>query len=196
MTGSPPRLVLASSSRYRKALLDRLGLPYASVSPDIDESALPGEIPDVTVRRLALSKAQRVAADFPEALIIGSDQVAVLEGRVLGKPGNHDAAAAQLQAMSGSETLFHTALVLFDAASGRSDSAVVPTKVRMRTLSAAQIERYLRRDEPYDCAGSAKIEALGITLVESVHSSDPTALIGLPLIALTGMLQRAGIELP
>ncbi len=196
MTGSPPRLVLASSSRYRKALLDRLGLPYVSVSPDIDESALPGEIPDVTVRRLALSKAQRVAADFPEALIIGSDQVAVLEGRVLGKPGNHDAAAAQLQAMSGSETLFHTALVLLDAASGGSDSAVVPTKVRMRTLSAAQIERYLRRDEPYDCAGSAKIEALGITLVESVHSSDPTALIGLPLIALTGMLLRAGIELP
>lgn len=196
MTGSPPRLVLASSSRYRKALLDRLGLAYVSVSPDIDESALAGEIPAATAQRLALSKAQRVAVDFPGALIIGSDQVAVLEGRALGKPGSHDAATAQLQAMSGRETVFHTALVLLDAASGRSDSAVVPTTVRMRTLSAGQIERYLRRDEPYDCAGSAKIEALGISLVESVDSSDPTALIGLPLIALTGMLLRAGIELP
>lgn len=196
MTGSPPRLVLASSSRYRKALLDRLGLAYVSVSPDIDESALPGEMPAATAQRLALSKAQRVAADFPESLIIGSDQVAVLDGRALGKPGSHVAAAAQLQAMSGRETVFHTALMLLDAASGRSDSAVVPTTVRMRTLSAAQIERYLRRDEPYDCAGSAKIEALGITLVESVDSSDPSALVGLPLIALTGMLLRAGIELP
>lgn len=196
MSGSPPRLVLASSSRYRKALLDRLGLVYASVSPDIDESALPGEIPAATAQRLALSKAQRVAADFPDALIIGSDQVAVLDGRLLGKPGSHAAASAQLQAMSGRETVFQTALVLLDAASGRSDGAVVPTTVRMRQLTVAQIERYLRRDEPYDCAGSAKIEALGITLVESVDSSDPTALIGLPLIALTGMLLRAGIELP
>ncbi len=196
MSGSPPRLVLASSSRYRKALLDRLGLAYISASPDIDESALADETPAATALRLALSKARRIAADFPEALIIGSDQVAVLDGHVLGKPGNHEAATAQLQAMSGRDTLFHTALVLLDAASGRSESALVPTTVRMRPLSNTQIERYLRRDQPYDCAGSAKIEALGITLVESVDSSDPTALIGLPLIALTGMLLSAGIELP
>lgn len=196
MTAPLSRLVLASSSRYRKALLDRIGLVYASVSPDIDESALPAEMPAATAQRLALSKAQRVATDFPDALVIGSDQVAVLDGLIVSKPGVHDAAMAQLQAMSGRETVFHTALVLLDAASGRSESAVVPTRVRMRKLSDAQIERYLRRDEPYDCAGSAKIEALGITLVESVDSSDPTALIGLPLIALTGMLLRAGIELP
>ena len=192
----PARVVLASTSPFRRELLARLQIPFETIAPQADESALPDEAPAATALRLAEAKARAVSDNYPDALIIGSDQVAVLDGRLLGKPGSHAAASAQLQAMSGRETVFQTALVLLDAASGRSDGAVVPTTVRMRQLTAAQIERYLRRDEPYDCAGSAKIEALGITLVESVDSSDPTALIGLPLIALTGMLLRAGIVLP
>jgi septum formation protein len=196
MTMPPRRLVLASSSRYRRQLLDRLGLAYTCLSPDIDESPGPDESPEATALRLAQVKAQRIAATCEDALIIGSDQVAVLDSQRIGKPGDHDTAAAQLRAMSGRVTVFHTAVCLLDASSGALQSRVVPTRVRMRSLDDAEIERYLRRDQPYDCAGSAKIEAFGITLVEAVDSEDPTALIGLPLIALCAMLRHAGVALP
>lgn len=195
MTASP-QIVLASSSLYRRALLDRLGIKYQALSPDIDEQALPDETPIATAVRLAQAKARRIAANAPNALIIGSDQVAVLDQQAIGKPGNHAAAARQLQAMSGKTVLFHTALCLLNAATGVEQLDSVPTTVRFRKLDAPLIERYLQRDQPYDCAGSAKIEALGITLVEQVESPDPTALIGLPLIALTTMLLQEGIAIP
>lgn len=196
MNSQEARIVLASSSAYRRALLMRVGIECPSVSPDIDESPLPGEPPLTTARRLALAKAQKVAERETSALIIGSDQVAVLGRRVLGKPGNHAAATEQLRAMSGKSVEFHTALCLFNAASGKTQQTSVPTIVRFRELDAGQIERYLLRDRPYDCAGSAKIEAMGIALVESVESDDPSALIGLPLIALIGMLRQEGIVIP
>lgn len=195
MTASP-QIVLASSSPYRRALLDRLGIKYQALSPDIDEQALPDETPIATAVRLAQAKARRIAANAPNALIIGSDQVAVLDQQAIGKPGNHAAAARQLQAMSGKTVLFHTALCLLNAATGVEQLDSVPTTVRFRKLDAPLIERYLQRDQPYDCAGSAKIEALGITLLEQVESPDPTALIGLPLIALTTMLLQEGIAIP
>ncbi|MDH4150452.1 MAG: Maf family nucleotide pyrophosphatase [Betaproteobacteria bacterium] len=191
-----PDLVLASSSSYRKALIARLGLDCRSLAPDIDERALDQERPVETAMRLAVAKARKIATDAPAALIIGSDQVAVLGDTVLGKPGTHAAAAQQLRAMSGRSVVFHTALCLLDAATDAVQVANVPTTVQMRELDAALIERYLRRDQPYDCAGSAKIEALGIALVENVKSDDPTALIGLPLIALVSMLKRAGVVVP
>lgn len=177
-------------------LLDRLGLPYRVQVPAIDEEPQPGESPPATALRLAAAKACTVALSAPDALVIGSDQVAVLDATVLGKPGSHAAAAQQLQAMSGRTVIFHTAVSLLHAPSGRLQSAVVPTTVSMRVLDAAQIERYLQRDRPYDCAGSAKIEALGIALVERVHSDDPTALIGLPLITLVSQLRSEGVDLP
>lgn len=191
-----PDLVLASSSSYRKALIARLGLDCRSLAPDIDERALDQERPVETAMRLAVAKARKIATAAPAALIIGSDQVAVLGDTVLGKPGTHAAAAQQLRAMSGRSVVFHTALCLLDAATDAVQVANVPTTVQMRELDAALIERYLRRDQPYDCAGSAKIEALGIALVENVKSDDPTALIGLPLIALVSMLKRAGVVVP
>jgi len=191
-----PRIVLASSSSYRRTLLARLGIDCRALAPEIDERALPGEQPSATALRLAQAKAKRIADIEPAALIIGSDQVAVLDGQVLGKPGTHAAAVRQLQAMREKTVIFHTALCLFNAATGAAQVANVPTTVRFRRLDDAQIERYLQRDRPYDCAGSAKIESLGIALVEQVESSDPTALVGLPLIALTGMLAREGVILP
>lgn len=190
------RIVLASSSTYRKALIARLGLDCRSAAPDIDERALPAEAPAATALRLAQAKARKVAEREPAALIIGSDQVAVLDDQPVGKPGTHTAAARQLQAMSGKTVVFHTALCLLNSATDAMQLANVPTTVRFRKLDATQIERYLRQDQPYDCAGSAKIEALGITLVEQVESDDPTALIGLPLIALVTMLQKEGIHTP
>ena len=190
------RIVLASSSAYRKALLARIGLDCRVISPDIDENALQNEMPAATALRLAESKARRIAECEPAALIIGSDQVAVLDNELIGKPGSHAAAARQLEAMSGKTVVFHTALCLLNAATGVVQRANVPTTVRFRVLNSAQIERYLHQDQPYDCAGSAKIEALGIALVERVDSSDPTALIGLPLIALVNMLQQEGITIP
>ena len=194
---SPPEvIVLASSSRYRRSLLERLGLPFEVAAPHVDERAEPGETPRATALRLARTKARAVAKTRPHDLIIGSDQVASLEGAPLGKPGSHEAALAQLHAMRGRTVDFHTAVCLLDASRGSDEVDEVPTSVEFRRFSDAQAERYLRSDRPYDCAGSAKIEALGITLVERVQSTDPTALIGLPLIALTGMLIRAGIELP
>lgn len=196
MTALPREIVLASSSSYRKALIGRLGLVCTTIAPDIDESALPGESPVATATRLAQAKARKVATNKPEALIIGSDQVALLDNAVLGKPGTHASAVRQLRLMSGKTTVFHTAICLYDAASDEMQCANVPTTVQMRELSDETIERYLRQDQPYDCAGSAKIESLGIALVEKVESDDPTALIGLPLITLVSMLKRAGITLP
>lgn len=191
---SRPELILGSSSIYRRGLLERLGLPFICISPDVDEAPLPHETPAQTAHRLALRKAQTVATIHTRALIIGSDQVADLNGCALGKPGDHAGAMRQLRAMRGQRVIFHTALCLLDAASGRHQLETVPTTVQFRDLDDTQIERYLRREQPYDCAGSAKIECLGIALVERVESPDPTALIGLPLIALVGMLKREGIE--
>ena len=187
-------LILASSSLYRRQLLERLRLPFNICAPHVDESGHPGESARDTALRLAQAKAQAVAPRYPDDLIIGSDQVAVLDAMPLGKPGGHEAALAQLKLVRGRSVVFHTALCLLDASTGRSQIEGVATLVRFRNYTDAQAARYLELDEPYDCAGSAKIEALGITLVDRVESTDPTALIGLPLIALVSMLQRAGVE--
>jgi septum formation protein len=189
-------LLLASSSAYRRSLLDRLRVPYVAVAPHVDERPCDGETPRATAVRLAEMKARTVAASRPRDLVIGSDQVASLDGMAIGKPGSHDAALAQLLVMRGRVVIFHTALCTLDAGSGRSCVEEVPTAVQFRTFSDAQAARYLAIDTPYDCAGSAKIEALGIALVERVESTDPTALIGLPLIALVSMLQRFGVDVP
>ncbi|HSC63178.1 MAG TPA: Maf family nucleotide pyrophosphatase [Caldimonas sp.] len=188
------RLVLASTSPYRRELLSRLRLPFAVESPLVEERALPGETPAATATRLALAKASAVAARHGEAVVIGSDQVAELDGQGLGKPGDHAHATAQLRAMRGRTVVFQTAVAVVCAATGFAESTLVPVTVRMRSLGDAEIERYLRTEQPYDCAGSAKIETLGIALVESVGSDDPTALIGLPLIATCELLRRAGVD--
>ena len=190
------RIVLASSSAYRKALLARIGIACSACAPDIDESPLPGEAAAATALRLAGAKARKIGERESASLIIGSDQVAVLGTRVIGKPGTHAAATDQLRIMSGNTVTFHTALCLLNTATGSMQTANVPTTVRFRKLEGAQIERYLQQDRPYDCAGSAKIESLGIALVERVESEDPTALIGLPLIALVGMLLQEGVTIP
>ncbi len=187
-------LILASSSVYRRDLLQRLQLPFTSVAPDIDETPRAGELPAATALRLALVKAQAVAALHPHALVIGSDQVADLNGAALGKPGTHDNAVCQLRTMRGKRVVFHTALCLLDAASGRHQLVDVPTTVHFRELSDAQIERYLQLEQPYDCAGSAKIESLGVVLVHKIESDDPTALIGLPLMTLVSMLKHEQVE--
>jgi septum formation protein len=193
-----PRLILASSSAYRRGLLARLGLPFESISPDIDESALPGEAPEATALRLARAKAAAVASSAPGALVIGSDQVATLDGAQIGKPGNHTNALAQLQQMRGRRVVFHTALCLWDARAADPAQAAqlenVQTFVTFRDLPDEELDAYLRIEQPYDCAGSAKNEALGIAILEHIESSDPTALTGLPLIALTTMLRRAGVR--
>lgn len=190
-----PRLILASTSVYRRALLERLRLPFEVVAPHIDETALPGEPAIRTALRLAESKAEAVAAATGRtALIIGSDQVALLGEEQLGKPGDHATAVRQLQAMRGKNVVFHTALCLLNPATGNKQLENVPTTVFFRNCSDAQIEHYLRTEQPYDCAGSAKIEGLGIALVERIDSEDPTALIGLPLMRLTTMLLNEGIE--
>jgi septum formation protein len=188
-----PSLVLASSSRYRRELLGRLRLPFTVDVPNIDESSYPNERPQDTALRLAQEKARAVAIRHPEALIIGSDQVATLDDEQIGKPGNHARALEQLQRMRGRDVIFHTALCLFDARTGLQQHKIVPTYVRFRVLDDAQLDAYLRLEQPYDCAGSAKSEGLGIALIESMQSDDPTALIGLPLIALSGMLWQVGI---
>ncbi|HHH46854.1 MAG TPA: septum formation inhibitor Maf [Thiotrichales bacterium] len=192
---SDPRIILGSSSPFRRELLARLGLPFESVSPDIDESMLPGESPEAHVRRLSREKALAIAVDAP-ALVIGSDQVAVCEGEVLGKPGSHERAREQLRRLSGRCVLFHTGLCLRDTRTGELQEDSVATEVRFRGLSDEEIERYLRREQPYGCAGSFKSEGLGISLFESVRSDDPTALIGLPLIRLCEFLRRCGIAIP
>ncbi|HET7547557.1 MAG TPA: Maf family nucleotide pyrophosphatase [Usitatibacter sp.] len=190
-----PSLVLASSSPYRRQLLSRLGLPFESWSPDIDEAPLAGEAPRATAIRLARAKAQAGEARFPGAWIIGSDQVAELDGRPIGKPGTLANARRQLRELSGRSALFHTALCL-SRASARVRERVVTTDVAFRALSDAEIERYLAREPALDCAGSAKSEALGVSLLARLRGDDPTALVGLPLIALGEMLRAEGFEVP
>jgi septum formation protein len=187
-------LVLASTSPYRRQLLARLRLAFDVESPDVDESARDGEQPAQTAVRLALAKAVAVAARHGDAVVIGSDQVADLDGRGIGKPGDHARATAQLRAMRSRTVVFQTAVAVVCGATGFAETALVPVAVRFRDLDDAEIERYLRAETPYDCAGSAKIETLGIALVESVGADDPTALIGLPLIRTCELLRRAGID--
>jgi len=189
-------LVLGSSSRYRRELLERLRLPFTVAAPETDETPLPGEAPRALALRLALAKAQAVAALHPEAVVIGSDQVADLDGEPLGKPGNHARASAQLRRMGGRTVVFQTAVAVVCAASGFSEVDIAPVEVRFRPLDDATIERYLRAEQPYDCAGSAKSEGLGIALLDAIVSDDPTALVGLPLIRTCRMLRAAGLVLP
>jgi septum formation protein len=189
----PRQLVLASTSRYRRELLERLGLRFKTAAPDCDEGALPGEAAPETALRLSVLKARSVALRFGDALIIGSDQVAASEGRPLGKPGNHERATQQLRSLSGKAADFHTAITLLDARSAAVQSRVVRCSVVFRVLDERRIETYLRREQPYDCAGSAKAEGLGIALIARMETEDPTSLVGLPLIALTEMLERAGM---
>jgi septum formation protein len=193
---SLPCLVLASTSIYRRQLLERFGLPFEASSPQVDETRLPGEAPERLAQRLALAKARDVSRKHSGALIIGSDQVAALGAEIFGKPGSIENAASQLQHMSGQEVLFHTAVALIDGRSGREQHETVLTRVRFRPLSEPEIRRYLEREPALDCAGSAKCEGLGITLLDALSGDDPTALIGLPLIALARMLRAAGVELP
>jgi len=191
------RLILASSSVYRRELLARLQFTFESIAPELGESPRSGESPEQTALRLAQEKAEVIAKNQPEAIIIGSDQVATLDGLQIGKPGDHEAALAQLQLMRGREVTFHTALCVLD---NRQHAAVpvqiqdVCTMVKFRNLSDAELDAYLRIEQPYDCAGSAKNEGLGIAIIESIKSDDPTALTGLPLIALTSMLRNAGLS--
>jgi septum formation protein len=187
-------LVLASTSRYRRQLLERLHLPFEIAAPAVEEAPLPGESPAATATRLAQSKARAVAGAFPDALIIGSDQVAEVDGRRMDKPGSHERAVEQLRMLSGRSANFHTAVALLNSATGTLRTRLVPTRVRFRTLKEATIEAYLHREQPYDCAGSAKSEGLGIALLHAIECDDPTALIGLPLIALTDLLQAEGVE--
>jgi len=193
MRAQPRQLVLASASSYRKALLERLGLPFDVAPPHTDEQPLAGEDAADTALRLAGLKAQSVRAAHRDALIIGSDQVATSAGRILGKPGDHANAVRQLRALSGKSADFFTAVALLDSANGNLQTRVVPCRVHFRQLDDKRIERYLEREKPYDCAGSAKAEGLGIALIARIETDDPTSLIGLPLIALTEMLERAGL---
>ncbi len=188
------QLVLASTSPYRRELLARLGVPFEVAAPDVDETPLAGESSDETAQRLSLLKAQAVAEKYPDALIIGSDQVALLEGVQLGKPGTHEKAVAQLQSMRGKALEFHTALTLLNARTGSAQTANVPVRLVMREYTDAQIEHYLRRDQPYNCCGSAKSESLGIALIARFETEDPNALVGLPLIKLVEMLANEGLD--
>lgn len=194
----PPRLILASSSRYRRELFERLRVPFDVVVPAVDETPLAGESPAATALRLAEAKARAVAAGLDgqqAALVIGSDQVATYDDRQIGKPGSHANALAQLQAMRGREVLFHSALCLFDSRTDTAQTLDVVTRVQFRNLPDAALDAYLRAETPYDVAGSAKSEGLGIALLDAIESDDPTALVGLPLIALTRMLLAAGYPL-
>jgi len=188
------QLILASTSIYRRELLSRLQIPFSIASPDVDESPLAGELPEETAERLAQLKARAVKDQFKKALIIGSDQVAMLDGMQLGKPHTHDNAVKQLQLMRGKTVIFHTALCLYNNGSGNTQTAVVPYKVKFRKFTDEQIERYLLKEQPYNCAGSAKTEGLGITLIEKLQGDDPNALIGLPLITLIDMLLNEGVD--
>lgn len=192
----PAPLILAFSSMHRRALLERLQVPYEVCAPDIDESRAPDERPADYVARLSREKAQAVATRYPQALIIGSDQAAVLDAAILGKPGNRARALEQLRQASGRCVEFYTGLTLLNAATGATQTSVVTTRVHFRQLSDDTISRYLDKEQPYDCAGSFKSEALGIALFERIEGDDPTALIGLPLIALVGMLANQGVSIP
>ncbi|MGN6527494.1 MAG: Maf family nucleotide pyrophosphatase [Burkholderiaceae bacterium] len=191
---SRPELILASTSRYRRELLERLRLPFRAVSPDVDETPLPGEAPAALAERLALAKARAVAARFPDAVVIGSDQVADVDGRAIGKPGDHARATAQLREMSGRAIVFQTAVAVVRASTGFAELRRAPVTTRFRTLTDAEIEFYLRAEQPYDCAGSAKSETLGIALLEAIESDDPTALVGLPLMRTCALIRAAGLD--
>jgi septum formation protein len=195
MFSSDAGIVLASSSRYRRALLDQIGLAFVACPAEIDEAPRAGEAPIATATRLASAKARAVAPKFPEAVIIGSDQVASFDGiAAFSKPGGHAEAVGQLTQMSGRTVQFHTAVCVLNARSGTERARLVSTEVQFRTLTPNVIEAYLHKDRPYDCAGSARIESLGIALVERVTSDDPSALLGLPLIALIDLLAAEGIR--
>ncbi len=199
MTPSPhplPRtVVLGSTSRYRRELLARLHLPFEVSAPEVDETPLPGEAPRELALRLALAKAKAVAARHPEAVVIGSDQVADLAGQPLGKPGTHERAVQQLRQMRGQAVVFQTALAVVCLATGFEEVDLAPVRVQFRALTDTEIENYLQAEKPYDCAGSAKSEGLGIALLESIDNDDPTALVGLPLIRTARMLRAAGVKL-
>lgn len=188
-------VVLGSTSRYRRELLERLRIPFTVSAPGVDETPLPGETPQALARRLALAKARAVAAMHPDAVVIGSDQVADLAGQPLGKPGEHARAVQQLRQMRGQTVIFQTALAVVCLASGYEQVDLAEVSVVFRDLSDDEIEAYLRAEQPYDCAGSAKSEGLGIALLESIDNDDPTALIGLPLIRTARMLRQAGVKL-
>ncbi len=190
----PPALILASTSVYRRELLHRLRIPFTVVASHVDETAAPNELPAALATRLAVAKAHAVAQLYPAAAVIGSDQVAELHGTALGKPGNHQRATQQLRAMRGQQVIFHTAVAVVCAATHFEAVETARVRVTFRELSDDEIERYLQAEQPYDCAGSAKSEALGIALLESVESDDPTALIGLPLIRTCALLRRAGLD--
>ncbi|EHR72913.1 MAF protein [Burkholderiales bacterium JOSHI_001] len=187
-------LILGSTSRYRRELLQRLRVPFDVAAPQVDETPQPGEPPAALALRLALAKAQAVAAQHPLAIVIGSDQVADLDGQAIGKPGTHERAVAQLQAMRGRSVVFQTAVAVVRPASAFARTLLAPVTVRFRALSDHAIEHYLRLEQPYDCAGSAKCETLGIALLESIESDDPTALVGLPLIRTAALLREAGLD--
>jgi septum formation protein len=189
------KLVLGSTSKYRRELLQRLQIPFDVAAPDVDETPHPGELPAAIAQRLALAKARAVAASFPAAVVIGSDQVADLRGQPLGKPGNHLRATEQLRQMSGQTVVFQTAVAVVCLESGFEEQSLAAVKVRFRELSDDEIENYLRAEQPYDCAGSAKSEGLGIALLASIESDDPTALVGLPLIRTCSMIRAAGVAL-
>ena len=189
-----PTLILASTSRYRRELLQRLRLPFEVLSPGVDETPLPGEAPAALALRLALAKARAVAALRPNAVVIGSDQVADLDGLAIGKPGTHERATEQLRLLSGRQAVFQTAVAVVRVDSAFEQVVLAPVSVRFRALSDAEIEHYLRAEQPYDCAGSAKCETLGIALLESIDSDDPTALVGLPLIRTCALLRAAGLD--
>jgi len=191
----PRPLILGSTSVYRRALLQRLLVPFSVESPDVDETPLPGETPPELAKRLALAKANAVASRHPNAIVIGSDQVADLNGQPLGKPGNHERAVTQLRQMSGQTVIFHTALAVVCKDSGLVRQDIAPVRVVFRQLSDSEIENYLLAEKPYDCAGSAKSEGLGIALLDSIDNDDPTALVGLPLIRTVRMLREAGLPI-
>ena len=188
------QLILGSSSPYRKSLLEKLGIVFSCRSPDIDETALPGERPRELVERLAIAKAKEIGKQHENALIIGSDQVAVLDGKIIGKPANHQAAVEQLMEASGREVHLYSGLCLYNSASGKIQHCVEPYSVVFRDLKLEQIEKYLQKDQPYNCAGSLKSETLGIALLSKLQGDDPNALIGLPLIRLVDMLLNEGID--
>ena len=194
MISPPPRLILGSTSRYRRELLTRLRLPFEVEAPGVDETPRPGEAPAALAQRLALEKARAVAARHPRDVVIGSDQVADLAGEPLGKPGDHARAVAQLQRMSGQRVVFQTALAVVRRDTGFEAVDLAAVSVTFRTLSDTEIETYLRLDEPYDCAGSARSESLGVALLSAIDSDDPTALVGLPLIRTCALLRAAGLD--
>lgn len=189
-------LVLGSTSRYRRELLQRLNLPFDVAAPDVDETPAPGETPRALALRLALAKAYAVAKHHPSAVVIGSDQVADLDGEPIGKPGHHERAVQQLRQMRGRTVVFQTAVAVVCVATGFEQVDLAPVEVKFRALSDDEIERYLRVEQPYDCAGSAKSEGLGIALLDAINTDDPTALIGLPLIRTCQLLRAAGLALP